>query len=219
MQGKSMKEMYASGGMIKALLADPKQRAIAEEILAEMGAKVPKDYEEGGSVTGGDKGRKKPGGGSTDMSKDAMDSEVVGRQVNLKKQPQATYRADLNPAEGVSDEMLMDFRTQEATRYVNRTMGNAAIDKNAMINALVTRDPSGLSDSEKKAYRNAKSNYIGTEYGNLKRRGVLVTDYIDKATGEKASDELIESMERRGMGFTYDPSDKTNKTYIIAKKR
>lgn len=59
MSGGSAKEMYASGGMLKALLADPKQRAMAEEILAEMGAKIPeyehggkKTYEEGGEVTG-----------------------------------------------------------------------------------------------------------------------------------------------------------------------
>lgn len=49
MSGGSAKEMYASGGMLKALLADPKQRAMAEEILAEMGAKIP-EYEDGGET-------------------------------------------------------------------------------------------------------------------------------------------------------------------------
>ena len=47
--GGSMKEMYASGGMLKALLKDPAQRKMAEEIIAEMGAKIP-EYEEGGAT-------------------------------------------------------------------------------------------------------------------------------------------------------------------------
>lgn len=46
-KGGSAKEMYATGGMLKALLADPKQAAMAREILAEMGAKIP-EYKEGG---------------------------------------------------------------------------------------------------------------------------------------------------------------------------
>lgn len=50
-KGGSAKEMYATGGMLKALLADPKQAAMAREILAEMGAKIP-EYEEGGGITG-----------------------------------------------------------------------------------------------------------------------------------------------------------------------
>lgn len=45
--GGAMKEMYASGGMLKALLKDPKQAEMARSILAEMGAKIP-EYEEGG---------------------------------------------------------------------------------------------------------------------------------------------------------------------------
>lgn len=48
-KGGSAKEMYATGGMLKALLADPKQAAMAREILAEMGAKIP-EYEEGGAT-------------------------------------------------------------------------------------------------------------------------------------------------------------------------
>jgi hypothetical protein len=47
--GGAMKEMYASGGMLKALLKDPKQAEMAREILAEMGAKIP-EYEEGGAT-------------------------------------------------------------------------------------------------------------------------------------------------------------------------
>lgn len=50
-KGGSANEMYASGGMLKALLKDPKQAAMAREILAEMGAKIP-EYEEGGGITG-----------------------------------------------------------------------------------------------------------------------------------------------------------------------
>jgi len=48
--GGAMKEMYASGGMLKALLKDPKQAEMAREILAEMGAKIP-EYEEGGKTS------------------------------------------------------------------------------------------------------------------------------------------------------------------------
>lgn len=47
--GGAMKEMYANGGMLKALLKDPEQRKMAEQIIAEMGAKVP-EYEEGGKM-------------------------------------------------------------------------------------------------------------------------------------------------------------------------
>lgn len=47
--GGAMKEMYASGGMLKALLKDPKQAEMARSILAEMGAKIP-EYEEGGKT-------------------------------------------------------------------------------------------------------------------------------------------------------------------------
>lgn len=47
--GGAMKEMYASGGMLKALLKDPKQAEMARGILAEMGAKIP-EYEEGGAT-------------------------------------------------------------------------------------------------------------------------------------------------------------------------
>lgn len=47
--GGAMKEMYASGGMLKALLKDPKQAEMARSILAEMGAKIP-EYDEGGAT-------------------------------------------------------------------------------------------------------------------------------------------------------------------------
>lgn len=40
-KGGEMKEMYASGGMMAALLKDPKQREIAKEMLMEYGGMMP----------------------------------------------------------------------------------------------------------------------------------------------------------------------------------
>lgn len=45
-----MKEMYASGGMLKALLKDPAQREMAKKILMEEGGKMP-EYEDGGKTS------------------------------------------------------------------------------------------------------------------------------------------------------------------------
>lgn len=48
--GGAMKEMYASGGMLKALLKDPAQREMAKKILMEEGGKMP-EYEGGGKTS------------------------------------------------------------------------------------------------------------------------------------------------------------------------
>ena len=104
MQGKSMKEMYASGGMIRALLADPKQREIAKEILAEMGAKIPKDYEEGGEVTKGDGVREvrtleKGGEELIGMVSDRMQRMMINSaDANLNK---PEFRADYEKVMGM----------------------------------------------------------------------------------------------------------------------
>jgi hypothetical protein len=63
-KGGEMKEMYASGGMMAALLQDPKQREIAKEMLMEYGGMMPEkesmmakggmmsedEYEDGGAI-------------------------------------------------------------------------------------------------------------------------------------------------------------------------
>ena len=209
-KGGSSDGMYAEAGALITGLAKNK------ELRDAMKAEIAK-YEDGGSVTGGDKGKKKPGGGSTDMDKDAMDPDVVGKQVTLR-QDQVTFRADTKPAEGITREQLVDYRMQAGEAFVNRVFSNAAVDKNKMLTAFANRSTEGLSNSEKRVYQEYKQDYINNEYKRLKNAGVLVTQYVDKKTGEPASDELIESMEKRGLKFTYDPNDVTNKTYIIGKK-
>lgn len=48
MMNDKLKQMYASGGMLKALLKDPKQRDMAKKLIKEfeMGGKM--EYGEGG---------------------------------------------------------------------------------------------------------------------------------------------------------------------------
>jgi len=111
-KGGSMKEMYASGGMLKALLADPKQRAMAQEILAEMGAKIP-EYEEGGGITGptvtvtGEKGKgvrevrtlEKGGDELISMVSDRMQRMMINSaDANLNK---PEFRADYEKVMGM----------------------------------------------------------------------------------------------------------------------
>lgn len=112
-KGGSADEMYASGGMLKALLKDPKQAAMAREILAEMGAKIPK-YEEGGetdppqdggmlseAVVTAKKGGitkvpvlEKSGDELVNMLTEAVESRFMGKTMNNLNDP--TMREDYN---------------------------------------------------------------------------------------------------------------------------
>lgn len=213
-KGGSSNEMYAEAGMLITGLA--KNKDMRDAMKAELAK-----YEDGGSVTGGDKGKKKPGGGSTDMDKDAMDPDVVGKQVNLRGGDQAEYKAASVRKEGISDDDFHQAQVQLGTRITDRLLNNYAIsskDKAAITEAMINKDPSGLTGSNKQIYNKFKGTFGSYLYGDMHDNGFYETRYIDKKTRQLVSDELLKSMEERGLSFvTEQPGN--DATYTIGKKR
>jgi len=213
-KGGSSNEMYAEAGALITGLAKNK------ELRDAMKAEIAK-YEDGGSVTGGDKGKKKPGGGSTDMDKDAMDPEVVGQQVNLSRPNQAEYKAASVRREDLTDEQWDYAQTTLGDRISRRLLDNWALssnEKDKITQAWIAGSSEGLSSSQTKVYNKYKNSFRSELHSDMIDQGLYETRYIDKKTRQLVSPELIKSMQERGLDFVTDQPG-LNATYTIGKKR
>jgi len=210
-KGGSSDGMYAEAGALITGLAKNK------EMRDAMKAEIAK-YEEGGSVTGGDKGKKKPGGGSTDMGKDPMDPEVVGKTVSFGFGDQDEYETHGYMADGVSAEDFENAQLEIGKGIAQRLLGNQpGMDK--IVNAAITGDKSGLDASQKKLlqvlYKKGFSSTLGNQ---LYDKGVLVSDYRNTRTRDRVSPEMKAAMEERGLTFTTDRPG-LNAVYTVGKAK
>jgi TusA-related sulfurtransferase len=128
--GGSMKEMYASGGMLKALLKDPAQREMAKQIIAEMGAKVP-EYEEGGATGEPEKEGKMIKGEPGEVRVQDLTSQ---EQKNLGLLDDREFRGkyenfhNMNLYSATSEDALKFFKVDEAKKLL---LDKAGISINA----------------------------------------------------------------------------------------
>ena len=128
--GGSMKEMYASGGMLKALLKDPAQREMAKQIIAEMGAKVP-EYEEGGATGEPEKEGKMIKGEPGEVRVQDLTSQ---EQKNLGLLDDREFRGkyenfhNMNLYSATSEDSLKFFKVDEAKKLL---LDKAGISINA----------------------------------------------------------------------------------------
>jgi len=125
-----MKEMYASGGMLKALLKDPAQREMAKQIIAEMGAKVP-EYEEGGATGEPEKEGKMIKGEPGEVRVQDLTSQ---EQKNLGLLDDREFRGkyenfhNMNLYSATSEDALKFFKVDEAKKLL---LDKAGISINA----------------------------------------------------------------------------------------
>lgn len=118
--GGAMKEMYASGGMLKALLKDPKQAEMAREILAEMGAKIP-EYEEGGAT---DDPKKKASKGEVRMQ-DLPSQELKKLGAMDEREFRGKYENfhNMNLYSATPEDALKFFKVDEAKKLLKQKAG------------------------------------------------------------------------------------------------
>jgi TusA-related sulfurtransferase len=123
--GGSMKEMYASGGMLKALLKDPAQREMAKQIIAEMGAKVP-EYEEGGATGEPEEEGKMIKGEPGEVRVQDLTSQ---EQKKLGLQDDREFRGkyenfhNMNLYSATSEDALKFFKLDEAKKLLKQKAG------------------------------------------------------------------------------------------------
>ena len=143
--GGSMKEMYASGGMLKALLKDPAQRKMAEEIIAEMGAKIP-EYEEGGATGDPEKEGKMIKGEPGEVRVQDLTSQ---EQKKLRLQDDREFRGkyenfhNMNLYSATPEDALKFFKVDEAKKLLKEKAGisiNADVSPEKVLQMARTKD-------------------------------------------------------------------------------
>lgn len=208
-KGGSSDGMYAEAGALITGLA--KNKDMRDAMKAEIAK-----YEDGGSVTGGDKGKKKSGGGSTDMDKDPMDPEVVGKTVSFGFGAEDEYTTKGYIADGVSGEDFKKAEFEIGKGIAQRMLGNQP-GMAKIVDAAISGDMAGLNSSQKKLVQSLnKKNFSSNLSTMLYDQGVLVSDYRNKRTGERVSPEMRASMEERGLTFNPDRPG-LNATYTVGK--
>jgi len=140
-----MKEMYASGGMLKALLKDPAQRKMAEEIIAEMGAKIP-EYEEGGATGDPEKEGKMIKGEPGEVRVQDLTSQ---EQKKLRLQDDREFRGkyenfhNMNLYSATPEDALKFFKVDEAKKLLKEKAGisiNADVSPEKVLQMARTKD-------------------------------------------------------------------------------
>lgn len=204
-KGGSSDGMYAEAGALITGLAKNK------ELRDAMKAEIAK-YEEGGSVTGGDKGKK---GDPQEEPKDG--GTLKGASFGYGKADE--YTSQRYAADGVSAEDLRKARYDFGVQVAQDILGNQpSKDVDGVVEAALSRDPSGLNSLQKKFYdKLIKSNFSSYVHDEMMDSGILVSDFRNKRTGERVSPEMKAAMEERGLTFTTDRPG-LNAVYTVGKK-
>jgi len=201
--GSSNEMMYAEAGALITGLA--KNKELREMMNAELAK-----YENGGSVTGGDKGKK---GDSQEEPKDG--GTLKGASFGFGKADEYTTKGYI--ADGLSGEDFKNAQSEIATEIAKRMLGNQP-DLDKIVNAAISEDMSGLDSAQKKFVQALyKKNFSSDLSRGLYEKGVLVSDYRNKRTGERVSPEMRASMEERGLTFTTDQPG-LNAVYTVGKE-
>ena len=189
-----MKEMYKSGGLLKALLKDPAQRKMAMGMLnnMEMGGKM--DYGTGGAM------KYRMGGNMP-----GEDEEVMLDQVNVvDSEGQRSFKSRLFKPEGLSNEDYMRERSNLGRELADNLMGGSKPVSDKVVRALVGEEVQ-LSDIERKELGYLRDKNAASMLTDLQlERGLLEQGYIDKKSRTRVSPEMMSEAERRGLGLKAD---------------
>lgn len=203
-KGGSSDGMYAEAGALITGLAKNK------ELRDAMKAEIAK-YEDGGSVTGGDKGKK---GDSQEEPKDG--GTLKGASFGYGKADEYTTKGYV--ADGVSGEDFKKAQFEIGSEIAQRVLGNQP-GMAKIVDAAISGDMSGLDSAQKKMVQALdKKNFSSDLSRMLYDKGVLVSDYRNKRTGERVSPEMRAAMEERGLTFNPDRPG-LNATYTVGKSK
>lgn len=171
--GGAMKEMYADGGMLKALLKDPKQAEMARSILAEMGAKIP-EYEEGGAT--GDPKKKDSKGEVRLQDLPSQELKKLGAMDDREFRGKYENFHNMNLYSATPEDALKFFKVDEAKKLLKEKAGiyvNADVSPEKVLEMAETKGViqdanmaakemfMDWSDDRKKNPKNYQASYSG----------------------------------------------------------
>ena len=88
-----------------------------------------------------------------------------------------------------------------------------------IVDAAISGDMSGLDSAQKKMVQALNKKDFSSDLSRmLYDKGVLVSDYRNKRTGERVSPEMKAAMEERGLTFNPDRPG-LNATYTVGKAK
>jgi hypothetical protein len=226
-----MKEMYKSGGLLKALLKDPSQRKMAADMLASNSDSVidgnagrggTKKYVAGGSVEERIKTMLGAPAGFNPGAKDQyamggvmkyrMGGNMPGEdeetimldEVTVVDKEPSGFKSRLFMAEGVSKDDYMRERSNLGRELADNLVGGGKPVSDKVVRALLGEEVQ-LSDLEAKELGYLRDKGASSMLTDMQlERGLLEQGYIDKQTRERVSPDMMTEAQRRGLGLKGD---------------
>jgi hypothetical protein len=203
MNHDKLKQMYADGGLLKALLKDPAQRAMAAKMLdsntdsvvdGNAGRGGTMKYNVGGKMMYADGGDVDP-----DPLLDLLGPKAKQRRYSRALVPsveEAQFKEELS---NYADEYLRNTT-------LNRRTGVPPIqERKRVVEAVMSGDYS--YPMARDAYRYAMD--------QARERGILEERFVDRETEEYVTPDMMEDISSRGMRFM--PVEQGSYTYMVGR--